>query len=143
MKLLRDPGVTSEIWQVFIQDASSTEGEGLTGLAHNTSGLTAYYHRNTDGAATAISLVTMTLGTYTSGGFKEIDATHMPGWYQFCPPDAALATGAKSCGFHLQGAANMVPLPIELDMGGDVNVARVNSTKLQGDGSSGNKWRPV
>jgi hypothetical protein len=130
MKLLRDPGVTSEIWQVFIQDASSTEGEGLTGLAHNTSGLTAYYHRNTDGAA-------------TSGGFKEIDATHMPGWYQFCPPDAALATGAKSCGFHLQGAANMVPLPIELDMGGDVNVARVNSTKLQGDGSSGNKWRPV
>ena len=122
MKLLRKVGVTSEIWQIFIADSSSTTGAGLTGLVFNSAGLTAYYHRDTDTTATAITLVTMTVGTFTSSGFKEIDATNMPGWYQFCPPNAALASGAKSCAFHLKGATNMAPLPIEVDLQGDVNV---------------------
>lgn len=122
MKLLRKVGVTSEIWQIFIRDSSSTTGAGLTGLVFNTASLTAYYHRDTDTTATAITLVTMTVGTFTSSGFKEIDATNMPGWYQFCPPNAALATGAKSCMFHIKGASNMAPLPIEVDLQGDVNL---------------------
>src|SRR3954469_20756550 len=92
MKLLRTIGVTSQILQVFIADSSSTTGAGLTGLLFNTASLTAYYHKDTDTTATAITLVTMTVGTFTSSGFKEIDATNMPGWYQFCPPDAALST---------------------------------------------------
>src|SRR6476661_2035939 len=117
MKLSRRVGATSQIFQVFIQDSSSTTGAGLTGLVFNSSSLTAYYHRDTDTAATAISLVTMTVGTFTSSGFKEIDATNMPGWYQFCPPNAAIASGAKSCGFHLKGAANMVPVVIEVQLG--------------------------
>jgi hypothetical protein len=116
MKLIKVAGATSEIFQVFIQDSSSTTGAGLTGLTNGTSGLTAYYHRDTDTTATAISLASMTVGTFTSSGFKEIDATHMAGWYQFCPPNAALASGAKSCAFHLQGAANMAPLPIECQL---------------------------
>lgn len=116
MKIARRAGSTSEIWQIFIADSSSTTGAGLTGLVFNSASLTAYYHRDTDTTATAISLVTMTVGTFTSSGFKEIDATNMPGWYQFCPPNAALATGAKSCGFHLKGATNMTPLPIEVDL---------------------------
>lgn len=116
MKLEKLAGATSEIWQIFIQDSSSTTGAGLAALAFNTSGLTAYYHRDTDTTATAITLATMTVGTFTSSGFKEIDATNMPGWYQFCPPNAAIAAGAKSCGFHLKGATNMAPLPIEVQL---------------------------
>lgn len=116
MKLQKLAGATSEIWQVFIRDSSSTTGAGLTGLAFNTASLTAYYHRDTDTTATVITLVTMTVGTFTSSGFKEIDATNMPGWYQFCPPNAALASGSKSCGFHLKGATNMAPLPIEVQL---------------------------
>lgn len=116
MKLEKLAGATSEIWEVFVRDSSSTTGAGLTGLAFNTASLTAYYHRNTGTTATAITLVTMTVGTFTSSGFKEIDATNMPGWYQFCPPDAAIASGAKSCGFHLKGATNMAPLPIEVQL---------------------------
>jgi hypothetical protein len=115
-KLEKVAGATSEIWQVFIQDSSSTTGAGLTGLAFNTASLTAYYHRDTDTTATAITLATMTVGTFTSSGFKEIDATNMPGWYQFCPPNAAIASGAKSCAFHLKGATNMAPLPIEVQL---------------------------
>ena len=116
MKLITKLGATSQIWQVFVQDSSSSTGAGLTGLVFNTSSLTAYYHRETDTTATAISLVTMTVGTFTSSGFKEIDSTNMPGWYQFCPPNAAIASGAASCGFHLKGATNMAPLPIECQL---------------------------
>lgn len=116
MKLQKVLGATSEIWQVFVRDSSSTTGGGLTGLVFNSASLTAYYHRDTDTTATAITLVTMTVGTFTSSGFKEIDATNMPGWYQFCPPNAALASGAKSVGIHLKGATNMAPLPIEVQL---------------------------
>jgi hypothetical protein len=82
----------------------------------SSAGLTAYYYR--EGAATAVSitLATMTVGTWATGGFKEIDATNMPGWYQLGIPDAALATGADSVQIHLKGAANMVPLPIEYQL---------------------------
>ena len=116
MKLTKKAGSTSEIWQVFIQDTSKFDGSGLTGLTNASSGLTAYYHRDTDTTATAISLVSMTVGTFTSSGFKEIDATNMPGWFQFCPPNAALASGAKSCAFHLKGAANMAATVIEVQL---------------------------
>ena len=116
MKLIETLGATSRIWQIFIADSSSTTGAGLTGLVFNSSGLTCYYHRDTDTTATAVTLVTMTVGTFTSSGFKEIDATNMPGWYQLCPPNAVLASGAKSVGLLLKGATNMAPLPIEVQL---------------------------
>lgn len=122
MKLIRKVGSTSQIFQIFIADSSSTTGAGLTGLTNASAGLTAYYHRDTDTTATSISLVTMTVGTFTSGGFKEIDATNMPGWYQFCPPNAAFNSGAANVGFHLKGATNMAPLPIEVDLNAQVDV---------------------
>src|SRR5262249_5335952 len=116
MKYTIKAGATSNIWQVFICNSTSTTGAGLTGLTNASSGLGGYYVRNTNGTATAISLVSMTLGTYTSGGFKEIDSTNMPGWYQFCPPNAAVGTGAQNVGFHLQGATSMAPLPLEVEL---------------------------
>jgi hypothetical protein len=126
MKIIRKAGDTSNILQVFIQDSSSTTGAGLTGLVFNSASLTAYYHKDVDTTATAISLVTMTVGTFTSLGFKEIDATNMPGWYQFCPPDAALSSG-KTVGFHLKGATNMAPLAIEVQL---VSVDVQNATSF-------------
>src|SRR5678809_198100 len=105
-------GATSIIWQVFISDSSSSTGAGLTALAYNSGSLTAYYNRSNNGTATAITLADMTLGTWTSAGFKKIDDTNMPGWYQFCVPNAVLATGCNEAAVHLQGATNMAPLPI-------------------------------
>lgn len=128
MKLSRKAGATSEIWQVFIADSSSTTGAGLTGLLFNSGSLTAYYHRDTDTTATAMTLVDMTVGTFTSLGFKEVNATNLPGVYQFCPPNAAIAAGAKSCIFMLNGAANMAPLPIEVDLFSQVDVVSIAGT---------------
>lgn len=115
-KLVVKKGSTSKLMEIFISDSSSGTGAGLTGLAYNTAGLTAYYYRSGAASATAITLATMTLGTWATGGFIVVDGTNMPGWYQIGIPDAALATGANTVTIHLKGATNMVPLPIEIQL---------------------------
>jgi hypothetical protein len=116
MKLVLKKGVTSQILLVWIADSSSTTGAGKTGLVHNSAGLTAYYSREGAGSATAVGLSDMTLGSYTSGGFKELSATNMPGVYQFCPPDAVLASGASYAIVLLKGASNMAPVVLEIQL---------------------------
>lgn len=121
MKESRRIGTTSLRLEIFILDSTSTTGQGKTGLLFNTASLTAYYKRNTDATATAITLATATLGTYTSGGFKEVDATNMPGVYEFDPPNAALASGADSVVFMLKGATGMVPVLLEVELTATTN----------------------
>jgi len=105
--------VTIEIW---IADSSSTTGAGLTGLVWNSAGLASYYARPLAVAA-ALTLATQTVtGAHSDGGFVEIDATNMPGWYRLDLSDAILATGVDSVGVHLEGATNMAPLPIEIQL---------------------------
>lgn len=116
MKLLEKKGKTSKIVHLFIQDSSKSDGSGLTGLVFNSAGLTAYYIREGDASTTVISLVTATVGTYVSGGFKEVDAANMPGIYEFDPPNACLATGTDQVVIMLNGASNMAPLPIEIQL---------------------------
>jgi hypothetical protein len=118
MKLSIKVASTSQTVNVFIQDSSSTTGAGLTGLVFNTASLTAYYALP-KAAAVSITLATLAAVTsaYSSGGFKEIDATNMPGWYRFDIPDAALASG-RFVSLHLKGATNMAPLPLEIELTG-------------------------
>ena len=114
--MLVTQGKTSKLIDVFIQDNSVVTGAGLSGLLFNSAGLICYYHRETAGASVAVTLVDMTVGTWTSGGFKEIDGTNMPGWYQFGIPNAALASGSEGVGIHFQGATDMVPLPVRVEL---------------------------
>ena len=118
MKLIAHKGRTSLLTKIFIQDATKADGSGLTGLVYNTSGLNCYRARDDDGNAggTAITLATMTRGTWASGGFVEKDATNMPGVYEFGIPDAALATGSETAVIMLKGAANMAPVLIEIQL---------------------------
>ncbi len=110
-------GSTGKLMDVFIQDSSSTTGAGLTGLTNASGSLTWYYYREGAGASVQVtSIATMTLGTWATKGFIVIDGTNMPGCYQLGVPDAALAAGAKSVIMMLKGAANMVPLLIEIEL---------------------------
>lgn len=117
MKLSIKKGTTSKTIAVFIPDSSKTDGSGLTGLVYNSAGLVASYWRP-GGSRTAITLATLASVTaaYSSGGFIEIDATNMKGWYRLDLPDAVLATGADVAGVHLQGATNMAPVPLEIQL---------------------------
>lgn len=116
MKLNIKKATTSKLIEVFISDSSSTTGSGLTGLVYNSSSLTAYYMRNGASSAVSITLVTMTLGTWVSGGFVEVDAVNMPGVYQVGLPNAIIALGVDSVVLHFKGATNMAPLPLELQL---------------------------
>ena len=113
LKVLR--GTTSKLLRVFIQDSSKTDGSGLTALTYNASGLTWYYCREGDSSTTAVTPVTATLGTYTSSGFIAVDGTNMPGVYEIGIPNAALSSG-NSVVMMLRGAANMVPVLIEIEL---------------------------
>lgn len=114
MALTIKAGSTDQTVYLFIQDSSSSTGAGLTGLVYNTASLTAYYCLGR-GAATAITLATLAAATsaHADGGFKEVDATNMPGIYRLDLPDAAVASGIEVIVF-LKGAANMVPVAKEI-----------------------------
>lgn len=115
-KLSLKTGTTSKLIDLFIQDSSKTDGSGLTGLVYNSAGMTAYYYREGAASSTAITLATMTLGTWTSGGFIVIDGTNMKGCYQLGIPDAAIAAGAKSVLVVIQGATNQAPCVLEIEL---------------------------
>ncbi len=91
----------------IVQKAAATSpGDPITGLAYNTGSLTAYGRLN-NAAAAAISLLTQTAtGAYSSGGFVEIDATHLPGQYRFDIPAAYIASAGVAA-ITFNGAANM------------------------------------
>ncbi len=125
---------SSVMLQIFIGNSSVTTGAGLIGLAYNTGSLICYGRLSTDATATAITLVDMTLGVYTSGGFKEIDSTHMPGWYIFCPPNAFITGANTTSAFALTGAANMRQCPIIVSL----TVPDVNLTKIDNNATSSN-----
>lgn len=100
-------GTTSRRIQFFIGDSTATTGVGLTGLLYNAASIACYYIRDGDAAATIINLANATVGTWTSGGLKEISSANVPGLYELGIPDACLATGANSCTILLKGATAM------------------------------------
>jgi hypothetical protein len=107
---------TSKLLRIFVQDSSASDGSGLTGLTSASSGLVWWYIREGAAAEVQVTLAAGTLGTWSSGGFIEIDATNLPGGYELGVPDAALASGTDSLFMMLSGASNMAPVPIEIQL---------------------------
>ena len=105
------PGSTSQSIELYL---------GATGLAFNTSGLSAYYVRNRE-APTPITLVTQTAtGTWASGGFAEISSTFTPGVYRLDVPNDAFAAGFSDVTIVVRGASgtNGAVLTVTLSSGG-------------------------
>jgi hypothetical protein len=110
-------GSTSQTIDIFVLNSSSTVGAGLTGLVFNSAGLTCYYRKGALGAATSVTLATLALITtaWSTGGFKEVDATNMPGLYRFDIPNAALDTAGITV-IYFKGATNMAPVVLEIEV---------------------------
>jgi len=108
-------GLTSQTIDIFLQDSSSTTGQGLSGLVFNSAGLVASYRKGAAGTRTAITLATQTVGgAYSSGGFVEIEATHMKGVYRLDLPNAAVDTEGFVT-LYLYGATNLLPTALRID----------------------------
>ena len=73
------------------------DGMGETGETSAT--VTCYYMRQGAAAAVEVTMATGILGTHADGGWLAVDATNMPGLYQFHSPDLAFATGANAVTF--------------------------------------------
>ena len=115
-------GSTSQSINVFLQDSSSTTGAGLSGLVFNTSGLIAYYSF-TGASATSVAISLATLATvttaYSSGGFIELDATHMKGMYRLDLPNTAIAAAkGRQVDLYISGATNLAPAVIKIELTG-------------------------
>lgn len=114
MRLIKKSATSQKLY-VVIRD---TSGAPLTGLVFNSLGLIASYTLN-GAAAVAVTLATLASASaaYSSGGFKEVDATKHPGLYRFDPPDAALV-GADSVIFTFTGYATMDQVDEEVQLTG-------------------------
>lgn len=121
-------GATDQTIDIFVNDSSLTTGGGLTGLVFNSAGLTCYYRKGATGSATALTLATLaTIGTaHADGGFKEVDATNMPGVYRLDLSDTIVAA-AGMVTIYLRGATNMVPCVAEIEV---VSVNKFDSVRM-------------
>lgn len=115
MKLLVQVNSTSVKATIEAIDSSVATGAGLGSVAFNSSGITAYYFREGDSSSTAISLVTMTIGTWASGGLILIDGTNMKGLLQVGLPNACF-TALGSVVVYIQGVTNLSPIKIEIQV---------------------------
>ena len=100
-KLIVEGGATSFIDEIILEDDTVSTGVGKTGLAFGDTGMSWYYKKQGDAAYTAITLATMTEGTWATGGFIESDATNAPGSYEIGIPNAAIADGFGVVTFYL------------------------------------------
>lgn len=99
-------------------------GVAQTGIAYNTPGFNCVFHRDTAPSTTPIVLVNGTVGTYISGGFKEItDIVE----YQLCVPNAAFATGAKSVEIVCAGVPPLAPSRLHVTLLSDPAVGLLES----------------
>ncbi|MGO9020474.1 MAG: hypothetical protein ACLQVJ_19215 [Syntrophobacteraceae bacterium] len=107
-------GATSQLIEFPIFDSTSTTGALKTSLTY--SSMTAYYYREGDSSSTSMSLVTMTMGTWTSLGFVAVDGTNMAGIYQLGIPNAALnKSGCTQVTIYLT-ASGCVPVVLVIEL---------------------------
>lgn len=116
MKLRIAGGSTDVSLPIFIMDTRDTEGAGLEGVVWNAAGLTCYYVRPGAAAAQLALANVAVAGAHTDGGFIEVSAANMPGWYRLDLSDAVVAAGVTSVGVYLGEAANMAPLTFEIQL---------------------------
>lgn len=107
-------GSTSVMLTIFVQDTSSTTGDGLSGLTHATSGLVFEYRRKGESSWTVGTKVAGTLGTYTQ--WSIVADGSLAGAYEIGIPNAAVAAGVEWVDIRLYGAADMLPVPIEIEL---------------------------
>lgn len=141
MHILRKLGSTSNILRTMLRNSST--GQGLTGLAYNTSGLIISTIADNEAAATAYTvagttietiatLATFAAPTATKCRFKEVDATNHPGLYELQFADARFAVASAKClRITITGAANLLDKEITVQLTSvDVDSATAFMTSL-------------
>jgi hypothetical protein len=112
MKQTLAKATTSKLIRFLVKN--STTGAYMTGISYNASGLKVVYFREGDTSVTSVTLVSGTVGSWTSGGWVEVDSTNLPGVYELGVPNACFASG-NSFIIAVAGVANMYCDPVEIE----------------------------
>jgi hypothetical protein len=107
-------GGTGKTILVHARDPGGRQS-GVTGLDATTPGAAAAFVRETDPSATEVRLTPGVLGTWSPGGFVEVDPERMPGVYGFGVPDELFAPGATRAVLMLTFPGAIVD-PVEIDL---------------------------
>jgi hypothetical protein len=83
-------GTTSKVFLVHVRAG----GEGRSALRHDTPGVTAAYVREGEGGVHVVPLTLGRVGSWSAGGFVEVDPDLLPGVYQVGIPNEMLAPGS-------------------------------------------------
>lgn len=109
-------GSTGRSEYIYIIDSLSSTGLGKTNIVYNTSGLNGHYVRNA-GSATTINFVSQTVtGSWTSGGWAEVDSLRMPGLYRVDLPNEIFQSGSDKAIIFIEGVANTIPVTLEYQL---------------------------
>lgn len=94
---------------VWIQLKATTTSAPVTAVAHTD--LTSASYIRQGGTRTAITLSALAAidSSFSAGGWKEADATNLPGLYRLDVPDAAFATGADWVIISVAKASTIAP----------------------------------
>ena len=124
-------GTTSKLLLVWARDSST--GAARPGLSANSSGASAAYVREGEGAR-SVALHPGTPGSWTEGGFAEIDPARAPGVYQFGVPDGLLAGGSTHALLMLRFDEALIdPVEIELVAFDPQDEGSIGVAELQDD----------
>jgi hypothetical protein len=116
---------------MILVELRSSAGAPVSELAYGD--VTACYIQENDSVATAISLSLGVLGTWSSGGWIEVDPALAPGIYQFGIPNAALSASANERSVVLRFSASGVSpktVPIQLVAINPYDTVRAGLTAL-------------
>jgi hypothetical protein len=127
MKEILPRGSTSQRKRVFIGSTGSANGDGRTGLAHNTAGLEIWVLPIGNGAPNVYTAAAgkiesiAAVGTYVAPTqsdrirFGQVDATNAPGLYELQFRDELFAAGTSIVGA-VRGVADAIVCPFELQL---------------------------
>lgn len=141
MKRKIKAGTTDLSVYIFVQDASSTVGAGLTGL---TGGMTPPIQYGYRGASVGGSGVISSgnISVHSDWTLAEVSSSGMPGVYQLDIADVVLEASGDSSVIMLHGATNMVPVLIEIELD-KIDYQSASYAKLESSASTIVTGNPV
>lgn len=128
-KISRQVGSSSQILDIFIQDATVSTGAGLPNIVASSVSFSWWHTPGQAAASSGTASTAGAIGTFSTNALTQISSTLALGWYQFGSPDGLYASG-DTAHMHFYGAPSMAPLPLEIELTKTNNQQYASSTNF-------------
>lgn len=128
-KISRQVGSSSQILEIFIQDATVSTGAGLPNVVASSLSFSWWHTPGQAAASSGTASTAGAIGTFSTSALTQISSTLALGWYQFGSPDGLYVSG-DTAHMHFYGAPSMAPLPLEIELTKTNNQQYASSTSF-------------